>query len=88
MGDAQGRVVPWGVGMPLGLILSLGRGKGPPKSNSQVHQPLCEEQSHPGVVEACESWARPLSQGEVRMVALSLKCVRGEMSILSDAQFM
>lgn len=32
-----------------------------------------------------ESQARPLSRGEVGTMAPSLKCVRGEMSILSEA---
>lgn len=50
--------------------------------------PLFEERSHLEGVEACESWARPLSRGEVGMMAPSPKCVRGAMSILSDAQFM
>lgn len=50
--------------------------------------PLLEEKSHVRKVEAGESQARPLCRGEVGTMALSQKCVRGQMSILRDSEFM
>ena len=62
---------------------------GASKSNSQVHQGLTSIRGAISPGRACESWARPLSRGgEVGTMALSLKYVRGEMSILSDVPFM
>lgn len=62
---------------------------GTPKSISQVHQGLTSIRGAISPRRVCESWARPLSRGgEVGMMALSLKYVRGEMSILSDVPFM